>query len=190
MTRSHHCIQTLSAPTRGMCVCKSHSFEECWGKRPISLSPLYHPEICKPHVSLWHIVYCKPLWRWISIQQRLCGTLYYHGKIFGLKDHKSIRFTRLSEGWTCICLRRQIHTHSVESVVCVAHLISWGHSTSWRVTATTFADVPACVLNGRVAVDVGKQAEAEAVLVVGWICETVHQHAAGRGVKSFPHPVV
>lgn len=50
--------------------------------------------------------------------------------------------------------------------------------------------MPACVLNGGIAVDVGKQAEAEAVLVVGWVCEPVHQDAAGRGVESLPHPVV
>lgn len=54
----------------------------------------------------------------------------------------------------------------------------------------TFAYVPARVLDGGVAVDVGQQAEAESILVVGWVCEAVHQHTAGRGVERFPHSVV
>lgn len=46
-----------------------------------------------------------------------------------------------------------------------------------RVTVSrTFADVSAGVLDCRVAVDVGQQAEAEAVLVVGRVGEAVHQH--------------
>lgn len=57
-------------------------------------------------------------------------------------------------------------------------------------TLPTFAYVPACVLDGGVAVDVGQQAEAEAVLVVGWVREAVHQDAAGRRVESLPDPVV
>lgn len=54
----------------------------------------------------------------------------------------------------------------------------------------TFAYVPARVLDGWVAVDVGKQAEAEAVLVVGRVCEAVNQDAAWWGMESLPHPVV
>ena len=54
----------------------------------------------------------------------------------------------------------------------------------------TFAYVPACVFDGGVAVDVGQQAEAEAVLVVGRVCEAVHQHTARRRVESLPNPVV
>lgn len=42
----------------------------------------------------------------------------------------------------------------------------------------TFADVPACVLDGGVAIDVGKQAETEAIFVVGGVREAVHQDAA------------
>lgn len=54
----------------------------------------------------------------------------------------------------------------------------------------TFAYVPACVFDGGVAVDIGQQAEAEAVLVVGRVCEAVHQDAARRRVESLPNPVV
>lgn len=54
----------------------------------------------------------------------------------------------------------------------------------------TFAYVPARVFDGGVAVDIRQQAEAEAVFVVGWVCEAVHQHAAGRCVESLPDPVV
>lgn len=54
----------------------------------------------------------------------------------------------------------------------------------------TFAYVPACVFDGGVAVDVGQQAEAEAVLVVGRVGEAVHQDATRRRVESLPHSVV
>ena len=54
----------------------------------------------------------------------------------------------------------------------------------------TFADVPAGVLDGGVAVDVGQQAEAEAVLVVRGVGEAVHQHAGGGGVVGLAHAVV
>lgn len=54
----------------------------------------------------------------------------------------------------------------------------------------TFAYVPACVFDGGVAVDVGQQAEAETVFVVGRVREAVHQHTAGRRVKRLTHPVV
>jgi len=54
----------------------------------------------------------------------------------------------------------------------------------------TFADVPARVLDGGVAVDVGQQAEAEAVLVVRRVGEAVHQHARRRGVVSLADAVV
>ena len=43
----------------------------------------------------------------------------------------------------------------------------------------TFAYVSACVLYSGIAVDVGKQAQAEAVLVVGRVREAVYQDAAG-----------
>lgn len=59
-----------------------------------------------------------------------------------------------------------------------------------RVHQPTFAYVPPCVFNGGIAVDVGQQAEAEAVLVVGRVREAVHQDAAGRRVESLPHSVV
>lgn len=54
----------------------------------------------------------------------------------------------------------------------------------------TFAYVPARVLDGGVAVDVGKQPKAEPVLVVGGVCEAIHQDTAGRGVEGFPNSVV
>lgn len=54
----------------------------------------------------------------------------------------------------------------------------------------TFADVSAGVLDCRVAVDVGQQSEAEAVLVVRGVCEAVHQHAGRRGVISLAHAIV
>ena len=57
-------------------------------------------------------------------------------------------------------------------------------------SSSTFADVPACVLDGGVAVDVGEQAQAEAVLVVGGVGEAVHQDAGGGGMVGFAHPVV
>lgn len=47
-----------------------------------------------------------------------------------------------------------------------------------HVAQPTFADVPARVLYGRVAVDVGQQAETEAVFVVGGVREAVHEDAA------------
>ena len=50
--------------------------------------------------------------------------------------------------------------------------------------------MPACVLDGGVSVDVGEQAQAEAVLVVGGVCEAVHQDAGGGGMVGFSHPVV
>ena len=54
----------------------------------------------------------------------------------------------------------------------------------------TFADVPPGVLDGGVAVDVGQQAETEAVAVVGGICEAVHEHAGGGRLERLPDPVV
>lgn len=62
------------------------------------------------------------------------------------------------------------------------------HKVNW--SRRTFAYVPARVLYRGVAVDVGEQAEAEAVLVVGGIGEAVHQDAAGGGVEGLAHPVV
>lgn len=63
--------------------------------------------------------------------------------------------------------------------------------TNCSLTArSTFAYVPARVLDGGVAVDVGKEAQAEAVLVVAGVSEAVHQDAVGGSVESLPHPVV
>lgn len=54
----------------------------------------------------------------------------------------------------------------------------------------TFAYVSAGVLDGGVAVDVGQQTQAEAVLVVRRVCETVHQDAARGRVERLTDPVV
>lgn len=54
----------------------------------------------------------------------------------------------------------------------------------------TFADVPPGVLNGGVAVDVGEQAEAESVAVVGGICEAIDEHAGGGRLERLPDTIV
>lgn len=54
----------------------------------------------------------------------------------------------------------------------------------------TFADVPPGVLNRGVAVDVGEQAEAEPVAVVGGICEAVDEHAGGGRLERLPNTIV
>ena len=54
----------------------------------------------------------------------------------------------------------------------------------------TFADVPPGVLDGGVAVDIGEQAQAEAVAVVGGVCEAVHQHAGGGRLEGLADAVV
>lgn len=59
-----------------------------------------------------------------------------------------------------------------------------------QLEVLTFAYVPASVLDGGVAVDIGKQTETESVLVIGRVCKAVNQNAAGRGVERLPHPVV
>lgn len=50
--------------------------------------------------------------------------------------------------------------------------------------------MPPGVLDSRVAVDVGEQAEAEAVAVVGGICEAVNEHAGGGSLEGLPNTVV
>lgn len=57
-------------------------------------------------------------------------------------------------------------------------LTNGGTQRRTRAAQPTFADVPACVLYGGVAIDVGQQAEAEAVFVVGGVREAIHQDAA------------
>lgn len=54
----------------------------------------------------------------------------------------------------------------------------------------TFADVPPGVLNGGVAVDVGEQAEAESVAVVGGIREAIDKHAGGGRLEGLADAVV
>lgn len=54
----------------------------------------------------------------------------------------------------------------------------------------TFADVPSGVFNGGVAVDVGEQAEAESVAVVGGICEAINEHAGGGSLERLSNTVV
>lgn len=50
--------------------------------------------------------------------------------------------------------------------------------------------MPPGVLNSGVAVDVGEQAEAEPVAVVGGICEAVDEHAGGGRLEGLADAVV
>lgn len=50
--------------------------------------------------------------------------------------------------------------------------------------------MPPGVLDCRVAVDVGEQAEAESVAVVGGICEAIDKHAGGGSLKRLPDTIV
>lgn len=54
----------------------------------------------------------------------------------------------------------------------------------------TFPNVPPGVLDGGVAVDVGEQTEAEAVAVVGGICEAVDENAGGGSLKGLANAIV
>jgi len=54
----------------------------------------------------------------------------------------------------------------------------------------TFANVAAGVFNGGVAIDVREQAQAEAVLVVGWVGESINQNAGGGSVVSLSHTII
>lgn len=58
------------------------------------------------------------------------------------------------------------------------------------VQVDAFANVPARVLDGGVAVDVGQQAEAEAVAVVGGVGEAVNDDAVVLRVEDLAHPRV
>lgn len=55
--------------------------------------------------------------------------------------------------------------------------------------AAGVTDVPPGQLHGRVPVDVGQQAQAEA-LRVGGVSEAIHGHGGLRGVESLAHPLV
>lgn len=50
--------------------------------------------------------------------------------------------------------------------------------------------MPPGILNGGVAVDVGEQAEAESVAVVGGIREAIDKHAGGGRLEGLPDTVV
>lgn len=50
--------------------------------------------------------------------------------------------------------------------------------------------MPPGVLDGGVAVDVGEQAQAESVAVVGGIREAVHEHAGGGRLEGLADAVV
>lgn len=54
----------------------------------------------------------------------------------------------------------------------------------------TFSNVPPGIFDSGIPVNVGKQPEAETVLIVGRIGETIHQHTCGGGVERFTHTVV
>lgn len=50
--------------------------------------------------------------------------------------------------------------------------------------------MPPGVFNGGVAVDVGEQAEAKSVAVVGGICEAINEHAGGGRLECLSNPIV
>lgn len=50
--------------------------------------------------------------------------------------------------------------------------------------------MPPCIFNSRVTVDVGQQAEAESVAVVGGICEAINEHAGGGGLERLSDTIV
>ena len=54
----------------------------------------------------------------------------------------------------------------------------------------TFSNMSSGVFYCGVQVNVGEQPKAEAVLIVGRISETIHQHTCGGGVERFAHAVV
>lgn len=54
----------------------------------------------------------------------------------------------------------------------------------------TFANVPSGVFDRGIPVDIGEQPQAEAVGVVGRVCEAVDDDAGVRGVERLPDPVV
>ena len=54
----------------------------------------------------------------------------------------------------------------------------------------SFSNVPADVLDGRVAIHVGQETETEPVRGGGWISEPIHDHVASSGVESFSNPLV
>lgn len=56
-------------------------------------------------------------------------------------------------------------------------------------TARVCTYVPASHLHGGVAINVGQQAQAEA-LRVGRICESIHSEGRLRGVEGLPDPLV
>lgn len=50
--------------------------------------------------------------------------------------------------------------------------------------------MPPCIFNSRVPVDVGQQAEAESVAVVGGICEAINKHAGGGCLERLSDTIV
>lgn len=58
------------------------------------------------------------------------------------------------------------------------------------IQVDTFANVATRVFNSGVAIDVGEQAQAEAVLVVGWVSESINQHAGGGSVVSLSYTII
>lgn len=51
-------------------------------------------------------------------------------------------------------------------------------------------DMPARILDGGVAVDVGEEAEAEPVGAGGGVSEAIHHHVGLVGVERFPYAIV
>lgn len=64
------------------------------------------------------------------------------------------------------------------------------HLSSNVIKVNSFSDMSPGVFNSRIPVNIGEQPKAEAVLVVGRIGETVHQHTCGGCMERFTHTVV
>lgn len=76
------------------------------------------------------------------------------------------------------------------STLILSRPLTFGASHSHVFVYCTFADVPPGVLDGGIAVDVGEQAEAEPVAVVGGIREAVDEHAGGGSLERLADAIV
>ena len=54
----------------------------------------------------------------------------------------------------------------------------------------TFADVPACIFDGRVAIDIREQAEAEPVGTCGRVCKAIHYHMGLVSMEGLPNTII
>lgn len=58
------------------------------------------------------------------------------------------------------------------------------------IEMNTFANMPPCILNGGVAVNIREQPQAKSVLVVGRISEAIHQDTGGRSMERLPNTII